>query len=79
MPSITYYVVQAFDLDEEHNLVPREPTAHASEAAARTTAIALARDAVGVIAFSRTGNPAEGEYGPATIIHQIGQVPEEME
>jgi len=69
MPSITDYVVPAFDRDDKNNRVPRHPIEQTSEGAARTVAIALARQAAGIIAFSRTGNPDEGEYGPATIIH----------
>jgi len=79
MASVTYYVVQAFDTDDEGNLAPRPPVQSPSEGAARTLAISLAREAAGVIAFSRTGNPDEGEYSEPTVIHQAGRVPDELE
>lgn len=79
MTAITYYVVQAYDLDEEGNLVAREAQQATSSDQAMRVAAALAREAAGVIAFSRTGDPDIGEYGEAIIIHKAGAVPDELE
>lgn len=79
MASTTYYVVQAFDLDAEGNLISRQPQQATSSDQAKRIALVLSRDAAGVIAFSRTGDPEIGDYGAATVIHQAGRVPDEME
>jgi hypothetical protein len=79
MASVTYYVVQAFDEDDEGNLIPRQAQQATSSDAAKRAALVLAPEAAGVIAFSRTGDPEEGEYSAPTIIHQAGRVPDEME
>ena len=79
MAAITYFVVQAFDLDEDGNLVARQAQQATSSDQAKRVALVLAREAAGVVAFSRTGDPDVGEYGEPTIIYQAGQVPDELE
>lgn len=79
MASITWYVVQVFDEDNEGNMIPRQPQQATSADGAKRMAVGLAAGAAGVIAFSRTGDPEEGDYGPPTVIYQAGRVPEEME
>jgi hypothetical protein len=79
MPAITYYVVHAFDLDEEGNPVARQAQQATSSDQAKRMALALTREASGVVAFSRTGDPDIGEYGEPTIIHQSGVVPDQLE
>jgi hypothetical protein len=79
MPAITYFVVQAFDLSEEGNLVPREALPFTSAESARRAAVVLEADAAGVIAFARTAYPDIGEYSEPTIILKAGTVPKELE
>jgi hypothetical protein len=33
---------------------------------------------VGAVAFSRSGDPATGEFGDATLIRKFGDVPEDL-
>jgi hypothetical protein len=33
---------------------------------------------VGAVAFSRTGDPAIGEFGDAKVIRKFGEVPEDL-
>jgi hypothetical protein len=33
---------------------------------------------VGAIAFSRTGDPATGDFGDATVIRKFGDVPDDL-
>jgi hypothetical protein len=77
MASITYYVVQAYDLDEEGNLIAREAQQATSSDQAKRFAVVLAQEAAGVMAFSRTGDPDIGEYGEPTIILKTGALPDE--
>lgn len=79
MASVTYYVVQAFDEDGEGNLIARQAQQAPSAAVAERMAVGMSSDVAGVIAFSRTGNPEEGEYSEPTVIYQAGRVPDEME
>ncbi len=79
MASVTYYVVQAFDEDAEGNLIPRQPQQASSAGMAERMAVGMSADAAGVIAFSRSGDIAEGEYTAPTIIYQAGRIPDELE
>lgn len=73
---ITYYVVQAFLVGNKGFLIPEEPREARSEGHARLWAERLAEGRAGVVAFSRTGDPATGDYDDAKIICQFGDVPE---
>jgi hypothetical protein len=33
---------------------------------------------IGAVAFSRTGDPATGDFGDATIIRKFGDVPDDL-
>ncbi len=79
MATVTYYVVQAFDADEEGNLIPRPAVAAQSAAAARRMAVGMQDDVAGVVAFSRDADPEAGDYGPPTILYQSGRIPDDME
>ena len=62
MPPHTLHVVQAFE-QREGGIVPVEPKACPSAASARALAARLAQSHVGVIAWSRTGDPDLGDWG----------------
>lgn len=72
---VTYYVALPFVRNEEGDLVAGEAqdrqTAHAAESLARR----LAMDAAGAVAFSRTGDPATGDFEDAVVICSFGDVP----
>lgn len=77
MPKVTLYVVQAFDTDADRELVAREPQACSSASLAKRTAESLAKEAAGVIAWSRDGDPDLGEYGEPTILFKAGLLPDD--
>ncbi len=71
---VTYNVVVAFDRDEEGDLKPGEAKDVMSSIVAERRARALALEHAGALAFSRTGNPATGEFQDAVILAQFGDV-----
>lgn len=78
----TVYVVQPFEMRKQGRrtgLAPASPipardSSHAKLLLERT---AHRTGIVGAVAFSRTGDPATGDYDDAIIIGQVGQVLEE--
>ncbi len=74
MASVTYYVVVTFDRNEAGELEPGEPREAPSATAAMHLAASLARSHAGVIAFSRTGDPATGEFEDGAVLSQAGEV-----
>jgi len=79
MSEVTYYVALPF--------VPSDDGVAAGEAvecfnpnAAVMKAEALSRkpSIVGAIAFSRSGDPATGDFGDATVIRKFGEVPDDL-
>jgi hypothetical protein len=78
MASHTLYVVEAFE-ERDGGVVPAEPKACPSEAAARALADRLALTHVGVIAWSRTGDPDLGDWGPPEVLVRTGVIPDEFE
>jgi hypothetical protein len=71
---VTYHVVVALDRDEEGELKPRETQEVMSPIVAEPRARALALEHAGALAFSRTGNPATGEFQDAVILARFGGV-----
>ena len=72
--SVTYCVVVPFTKDEEGNLVPLEPAEAPNADMAKRRARAVAEKHAGAVAFSRTGDPATGEFGEAEVIAVYGAV-----
>jgi hypothetical protein len=72
--AVTYYVALPFVRTEDGDLVPGEakecPTAYGAE----REAFRLAAAHAGALAFSRTGDPATGEFGDAVVLRAIGEV-----
>ena len=70
-------VLCAFDRDEQGTLQPAfEPREMQDERRAIATAQMMSRSHAGVITWSRTANPAIGDYGPSEVLFQAGDVPE---
>ena len=70
-------VLAVFDRDEEGILHPAfEPREMPDERRAVATAQMMALRHAGVIAWSRTANPAAGDYGPSQILFQSGDLPD---
>ena len=64
MASVTIHVVQAFE-QRGDGVMAAEPKSCPSAGAARALAARLALTHAGVIAWSRTGEPELGDWGPA--------------
>jgi hypothetical protein len=75
---VTYYVALPFVMADD-GLAPGEAVECTSANAAVMRAEALSRKpgCAGALAFSRTGDPATGEFGHATLIRKFGDVPDE--
>jgi hypothetical protein len=71
---VTYHVVVAFDRDAEGDLKPGEAQEVMSPVVAERRARALALEHAGALAFSRTGDPATGEFREAVILARFGEV-----
>lgn len=78
MPAVTYHVVLAFRRSEEGDIVATEPKeAHSADRARRLAqTLAATEPHCGAIAFSRTGDPAMGDFEDAVILQTIGEVDE---
>lgn len=76
MAQQTYYVVVPFGRDEDGQVVPGEAkeAPNGEMAQRRARAVAAAGTNVGALAFSRTGDPSNGEFGDATVLATFGEV-----
>ena len=72
---VTYYVALPFIRNEEGELVPGEAQDRQSAGAAESLARKLALTSAGAVAFSRTGEPATGDFADAVVIRTFGEVP----
>jgi hypothetical protein len=79
MSEVTYCVALPFVLADD-GIAPAEPTECFNPNAAVMRAEALSRKAgyVGAVAFSRTGDPATGDFGDAEVIRKFGDVPDDL-
>ncbi len=79
MSEVTYYVALPF-VAADYGIAPAEAIECFNPNAAVMKAEALSRRPghVGAIAFSRTGDPATGDFGDATVIRKFGDVPEDL-
>jgi hypothetical protein len=79
MSEVTYYVALPF-VPSDDGVAPGEAIECFNPNAAVMKAEALSRKegCVGAVAFSRTGDPALGEFGDATVIRRFGDVPEDL-
>jgi hypothetical protein len=76
---VTYYVALPFVMADD-GVAPGETVECTSANAAVMRAEALSRKpgCAGALAFSRTGDPATGEFGDATLIRKFGDVPDDL-
>jgi hypothetical protein len=77
MAAMTYYVALAFKRSEEgSDIVACDPKeARSSEHAIRLAGSLAAEEGhCGAIAFSRTGDPAVGDFEDAVILKAVGEV-----
>jgi hypothetical protein len=78
MAEITYFVMVPFK-DAGGDLVAEQGVQCPSEGSAKAQArSAVAKGAIGAIAFKRSGDPGLGEYGEAILICKEGELPEDV-
>jgi hypothetical protein len=79
MAGITYFVALPFDV-ADGSVVVGEPIECLSPAAAMERAQGLWKvlGHTGAIAFSRTGDPATGDFRDAKVIRKFGDVPDDL-
>lgn len=78
MAEVTYFVVVPFQ-ETESGIVAEQGIQCPSERAAIAQARgAVAKGAIGAIAFKRSGDPNIGEYGEAVLICKEGDLPDSV-
>ena len=79
MADVTYYVALPFTAADD-GVAPGEAAECQSASAAIRRAEALSRIAgnLGAVAFSRTGDPAVGEFTDAVVLKAFGDVPDDL-
>jgi hypothetical protein len=79
MAGVTYYVALPF-VSSDDGVAAGEPTECFNPNAAVMRAEALSRKEghVGAVAFSRTGDPATGDFSDAKVIKKFGDVPDDL-
>jgi hypothetical protein len=79
MAEVTYYVALPF-VAADDGVATGEPLECFNPNAAVMRAEALSRKErnVGAVAFSRTGDPASGDFSDAKVIKKFGEVPDDM-
>jgi hypothetical protein len=79
MTQVTYFVALPFVASDD-GVAPGEAAECFNPTAVVMRAEALSRRPgnVGAVAFSRTGDPATGDFGDAKIIKSFGSVPNDL-
>jgi hypothetical protein len=79
MAEVTYYVALPFVASDD-GVAAGEPAECFNPVAAAARAEALSRKEghVGAVAFSRTGDPATGNFSDAKVIRKFGDVPDDL-
>ena len=79
MTEVTYFVALPF-VAADDGIAAGEPVECFNPNAAVMKAEALSRREghIGAVAFSRTGDPAIGDFGDAQIIRKFGEVPDDL-
>ena len=75
MAAITYYVALPFIRTEDGELDAGEAQERQTAGAAVREAQRMALTSPGAVAFSRTGDPSDGEFEDAVVIQRFGEVP----
>jgi hypothetical protein len=79
MTDITYYVALPF-IATDDGFAAGEPTEclNLLGVVAKAEALSRKQGNVGAVAFSRTGDPATGDFGDAKVIKRFGKVPDDL-
>jgi hypothetical protein len=80
MADVTYYVALPFTVDDAGESIAGAGEELQSPNAAMRRAETLSRQPgnIGAVAFSRTGDPAIGEFSDAVVLGQFGDVPSDL-
>jgi ABC-type uncharacterized transport system substrate-binding protein len=80
MADITYYVALPFMQDDDGAPIAGNAEECQSSVIALRRAEVMSRmpGSIGAVAFSRTGDPAIGEFGDAKLLRAFGNVPEDL-
>ena len=78
MANVTYHVVLSFSPDDDGVLQAGEPQEAPSAGLAIVRAQRLAATKGGAVAFSRTGDPALGDYQDGVLLGMFGNVPDDL-
>jgi len=73
---IEYFVVQSFSRGNRGVLLPDLPVQATGEGHAKRMAERLSETKVGVLVFSRSGDPQTGEFEDAVILATYGDLPD---
>jgi len=73
MASITYYVALPFSRSDDGDIVAGAAHECSSPSGAIHAAKRFATNGIGAIAFSRTGDPATGEFSDAIVLQSFGE------
>ena len=79
MAEVTYFVTLPF-IATDDGIAAGEPTECFNPTAIVMRAEALSRKEghIGAVAFSRTGDPATGDFSDAKVIRKFGDVPDDL-
>jgi hypothetical protein len=79
MAEVTYFVALPF-VAADDGIAPGDAVECFNPNAAIMRAEALSRKPghIGAVAFSRTGDPAIGDFGDAKVIKKLGDVPDDL-
>jgi hypothetical protein len=79
MAEVTYYVALPFVATDD-GVAAGDPTECLSPIAVVRHAEAMSRKEghVGAVAFSRTGDPATGDFSDAKVLKKFGDVPDDL-
>lgn len=79
MAEVTYFVALPFVVADD-GIAASEPIECFNITAVVMKAEALSRKEghIGAVAFSRTGDPATGDFGDAKVIRKFGEVPDDL-
>jgi hypothetical protein len=80
MADVTYYVALPFMIDDAGEPVAgiREELQSPTAAMRRADTLSRQPGNIGAVAFSRTGDPAIGEFSDAIVLGQFGNVPSDL-
>lgn len=78
MATLTYHVVLPFSPDDDGVLQAGEPQEVQSAGLAISRAQRLVATKGGAVAFSRTGDPALGDYQDGVLLGRFGNLPDDL-